>query len=99
MKVLEAGKRGLEWTVQHRCTGWGNGGNGCEALLEVDKADLRYVEPIYAESWGGRDAAVNFKCPVCATVTDLGMNDWPKDYRNLTLWTKAWHDSMPEIAA
>lgn len=99
MKILKAGKRGTEWTIQHTCTGWGNGGNGCEALLEVEKADLKYVAPIYAESWGGREAAVCFKCPICATVTDLGLNDWPKDYHNLAPWSRAWHDSQPEIAA
>ena len=37
MKVLEEGKK---WSIQERCTGIGNGGGGCNALLEIEKEDI-----------------------------------------------------------
>lgn len=89
MKVLEPGKFGENWTIQHRCTGWGNGGGGCEALLEIEKSDLRYFRGVPGDSWGSRDPAVTFKCPCCSTLTDLGLNDWPKDYKNLQVYTSS----------
>lgn len=94
MKVLEPGtKTLLHWTIQHRCTGWGNSGNGCDALLEIEKTDLRYFKGNDSPTWGGRDPAVTFKCPCCSTLTDIGVNDWPKDYRSL----KAYHSSSKWI--
>jgi hypothetical protein len=89
MKVLETGTKGLNWTMKHRCTGWGNSGNGCEALLEIEKSDLRYFRGVDGDSWGSRDPAVTFKCPCCSTLTDLGTNDWPKDYRNLPVYSSS----------
>jgi hypothetical protein len=85
MKIIEPGKFGEEnhWNMQHRCTGWGNGGKGCDALLEVDFEDLRYFAGVPGDTWGSRDPAVTFKCPCCSTLTDLGLNDWPKNYRTL----------------
>lgn len=96
MKVLETGTKGLNWTMKHRCTGWGNGGGGCEALLEVEKSDLRYFKGVPGDSWGSRDPAVTFKCPCCSTLTDLGMNDWPKDYRLLEVYhsSSAWIEEI-----
>lgn len=95
MKVIEAGKIGEYWSIKHRCTGWGNSGKGCEALLEIDFDDLRYCTPIHSDSWGGREAAVSFKCPCCGKVTDLGLNDWPSGHHELKQWTKEWHDAAP----
>jgi hypothetical protein len=100
MKILEPGKNGkTTWSVQHRCTGWGNGGNGCEALLELEYNDLRYFPSTGGEvTWGHREHAVCFKCPCCGRLTDLGLNDWPTGYRQLTRWTKDWQEAKPEAA-
>lgn len=97
MKILEAGKS-TKWSIQHRCTGWGNGGNGCEALLEIEYDDLRYFQGNNSPTWGGRDPAVSFKCPCCGKLTDIGLNDWPVGYHELQSWTKEWQEAKP-IAA
>jgi len=98
MKILEAGKVGENWVIQHRCTGWGNGGDGCDALLEIEFDDLRYFPGTGGEvTWGYRDPAVTFKCPCCSTLTDLGLNDWPKNYRHLTQYhsSREWIEENP----
>jgi hypothetical protein len=100
MKILEAGKNGKNtWSLQHRCTGWGNGENGCEALLELEFDDLRYYQGT-GEGWGifTKEPAVSFKCPCCGKLTDIGLNDWPVGYRELPRWTKEWQESRPTAA-
>jgi hypothetical protein len=97
MKILEPGRVGKKWSIQHRCTAWGNSGNGCEALLEIELKDLRYFPGVPGDSWGSRDHAVSFKCPCCGKLTDLGLNDWPTGYKDLPRWSKEWQDSLPEI--
>lgn len=86
MKIIEQGKFNKEWTIRHRCTGWGHDGHGCDALLEVEKSDLRY-RPSESED---RDSTVSFKCACCGALTAIGMVDWPKDYRKLARYTKDW---------
>ncbi len=95
MKVIEPGRMGEKWSLQHRCTGWGNSGTGCNALLELEYNDLRYFEGNDSPTWGGRDSAVSFKCPCCGRLTDLGLNDWPVGYKKLTRWTKEWQEAVP----
>ena len=51
MKVLKPGKKGTDWTIQHACTGWGNGGKGCDAMLEVEKKDLREAGEIQTRQY------------------------------------------------
>lgn len=88
MKVLRPGK---DYLLEHECTGYGNGGKGCGALLGISREDLRYY------SGGGyfeRDPAVVFKCPCCGQTTDLGLNDWPHGASSLKRWTEAWRDGL-----
>ena len=95
MKVLELGRTNEKWSVQHRCTGWGNAGHGgCNALLEIEFEDLRYFPGNDSPTWGGRDPAVSFKCPCCCNLTDIGVNDWPIGYKKLTRWTSEWQDEQ-----
>ena len=89
MKVLEPGKTSKKWSLQHRCTGWNSGVEGCGALLELETNDLRY-HPGYSDEKSDFSATVSFKCVCCNTVTNLGLNDWPKDYRHLKKWTVDW---------
>lgn len=99
MKILEPGKVGEKWTLQHRCTAWRNPGEGCNALLELEFDDLRYYPGTGGEvTWGYSDPAVSFKCPCCGKLTDLGLNDWPTGYKDLQRWTKEWQDARPEAA-
>ena len=93
MKVLKPGKYGAKWAMESVCTGAGNSGNGCEAHLLVDKNDLRYFEGVPGDSWGSRDPAVCFKCPICSCVTDIPRKSWPFDHDNLIPWTSDWYKS------
>jgi hypothetical protein len=94
MKVLKAGKMGTDgWKIEHLCTGSGNGTTGCEALLEVEYADLRYYKGVPGDSWGSKDSAVCFKCPVCKAVTDIKRDQYPFNMQNLKAWTREWYKS------
>ncbi len=85
VKILEK----AEWLKEERCTGKGNGGNGCNSLLGLEQSDLRYF------TGGGyfeRDPAVLFKCPVCGALTDIDKSKWPQQYIQLKPFTSAWRD-------
>ena len=86
MKVIREGKA---WVLQHECTGFGNEGKGCGALLEMERSDLRYFA---GGGYMDRDPAVVFKCPCCKQTTDLGFDEWPPNPRALTPWTSEWRD-------
>jgi hypothetical protein len=89
MKVLE--RSDTSWHVDRTCTGWGNGENGCKSLLRVSKEDLVYNPGVNSESWGGREAVVSFKCPVCNACTDLGKKHWPQNSSQLRQVGAAWY--------
>ena len=93
MKIIEPGRINKKWSLQHRCTAWGNSGTGCNALLEIEYNDLRYFAGNDSLSWGGRESAVSFKCPCCGQLTDLGLNDWPTGYKNLPRWSIEWQEA------
>lgn len=95
MKVLKAGNFGSEkWSGKYHCKG--DYGGGCQALLQVDKEDLRWYPGVSGDSWGSRDPAVCFKCPICAKVTDIPKKDWPGDAHNLTAWNHSWYKNVVE---
>lgn len=100
MKVLKAGKDKSIWTIKHTCTGWGNGDNGCDALLEIEFADLKYHKG-FLPDWSVpvKDPKVSFQCPCCSTITDLGMNDWPKNYTNIEKYPEDWIKHIQKEAA
>ncbi len=93
MKVLREGK---SWILEHECTGWGNGGHGCGALLGIERSDLRYY---IGGGYMDRDPAVTFRCPCCGETTDLGTNDWPRNASDLKKWTEAWRDGREQAEA
>lgn len=78
MKVIREGK---SWVLQHECTGFSNGGQGCGALLEMGRSDLRYFA---GGGYMGKDPAVAFKCPCCGATTNLGLDNWPRNAKELT---------------
>jgi hypothetical protein len=98
MRILEPGKVNKTWTLQHRCTGWGNDHEGCNALLELEIEDLRYYPGFDTEFNNvlkepeelDETPSVCFLCPCCKKLTDLGLNDWPQNYKNLNLWSFEW---------
>lgn len=71
MQILEIpGELEEPWTIQHRCSGYGNGGGGCNALLLVGELDLRLTTPGHFNG-NGEPLYVTFTCPVCLKETDL----------------------------
>lgn len=77
MKVLKLGRPQNGYAVEVTCTGHGNGGGGCGALLLVDQDDLRLYPGVPGESWGSRDPAVMFRCCECGVLTDLSSKEEP----------------------
>jgi hypothetical protein len=87
MKIIER----HDWVMVYSCTGNGNGGKGCNSLLEVAQDDLRYFEE-QEYPWRTQPEAVCFKCPVCNAVTDIPKKDWPANHTNLEKWSSHWRD-------
>lgn len=67
MKVLKEG-RSPKWSMKAKCTGEGNGGGGCGALLLVEIGDVfitvRYVHV-------DTDYFTTFRCVSCGVSTDF----------------------------
>jgi hypothetical protein len=93
MKIIE-NLQGKE----HRCSGKGNGGNGCNSLLAVVRSDLVYWPGVQSESWGQRDASVSFKCPVCEACTDLDKQHWPQNASSLRNVSVKWFKGQDNFA-
>lgn len=65
MKILKPG------TTEHKrtCTGTGNDGGGCGAVLLVSRGDLfRTSRHCYGDEYP--EYFITFKCPQCAVLTD-----------------------------
>jgi hypothetical protein len=68
MKILKPGRDQKSWATKVRCSGNGNKGGGCGALLLVSYDD------IYKTHSHARDESttyLTFKCPQCKVETDL----------------------------
>jgi hypothetical protein len=68
VRVVEEGTGQKGWASNFRCTGSGNGGGGCRALLLVEEDD------VYQTSSHARDETTNyctFRCSECGVETDL----------------------------
>lgn len=65
MKVIESGN---PWTLEIRCSGAGNGGYGCNALLLVEQADVFITSSSCRDE---TDYFNSFRCPECGRLTDL----------------------------
>jgi hypothetical protein len=94
MKVIEPGNTNPV-IGQFRCSGNGNGGDGCKALLEVEKDDLRCYTG--SSSPYGSPEAVCFRCPTCGEITDLARSYWPsKSDTKLEKFTMKWKNGLEE---
>jgi hypothetical protein len=77
MKVLEKGK---PWSVELKCTGAGNGGAGCGALLEVEAGDLYTTQSHHYD--GSSESYITFTCPECKRLTDVNRQNIPSAVQN-----------------
>jgi hypothetical protein len=91
MKVLKKQKPNNKWKMDLECTGFGNPGKGCGSLLRVKFDDLVKYPGVPGDTWGSRDPAVSFRCPVCEKCTDLGVEHWPVNHKELPEVGAAWY--------
>ena len=70
MKTVKNGRKQAGWAEKFRCTGDGNGGGGCGAVLLVSQADLYKTS---CQSYGDTSPEYfnTFCCPECGVETDV----------------------------
>jgi len=87
MRLLEAGRPQQGWSMQKRCTGRGNGGGGCDALLLVEQGDVFSTES-HARDETTRYAT--FECPGCGVLTDFSNGEVPSHVLGAMKSHKEW---------
>jgi len=98
MKMLQAGsKMSAVWSDKFECTGHGNGGNGCGAVLEVSGDDLYHTYKSFMgryETW-----YATFMCPGCGEQTDIYNTDGYKhpNYRTDLFQVKELPHGRPHL--
>ena len=78
MKVLKPGRPQKGWAKEFECTGRGNSGGGCGAILLIEADDLFYT---YSYGRDEEYCYVTFKCVSCGVKTDLKREDIPNGVR------------------
>jgi hypothetical protein len=73
MKVLRNEEGPYKWKQKVYCTGKGNGGGGCGALLEVSDEDIYHT--FSYDMYGDCDSFYTIVCPLCGTETDLRLEN------------------------
>jgi hypothetical protein len=74
MKVIKKGFSQIGWTKQLTCTGSGNSGGGCGAILEISEDDLIVL---YGHARDETTTYVSFVCCECGVITDVFNNEVP----------------------
>ena len=69
MKQIKKGREQKGWSKEYACTGKGNGGGGCGAVLLVSENDLYMTSR--SDYSGDTEYFVTFKCPCCGVETDI----------------------------
>lgn len=85
MKIIQHPPAEENWSIKVFCTGFGHSNKGCGAKLKVYREDLRYRPQV-----NGTEAAVTFKCICCGKLNDIGIQDYPPEYKNLKPYKKKW---------
>ena len=68
MKVIKKGRPQKGWSKEFECTGAGNRGGGCGAILLVEQAD---IFPTYRSALGETETFNTFECSECGVYTDI----------------------------
>lgn len=80
MKVLKKGSGQKGYAKKCVCTGKGNGGGGCGAVLLVEEGDFYQTSRSYYD--GSTDYFTTFRCPQCGVETDVEGVPWDKVRRS-----------------
>jgi hypothetical protein len=70
MKIIKPGRPQQGWATETSCTGSGNGGGGCNAVLLVDESDL-FTTHRGGYGGDGPETFVTFRCAACGVLTDI----------------------------
>ena len=79
MDVLKKGRPQKSWTSKFTCSGKGNGGGGCGAVLLVSEYDLYYTHSDHYD--GSSETYTTFTCCECEVETDVKVLVIPKGKR------------------
>jgi hypothetical protein len=71
MKVLKPGREQKGWATEATCTGYGNDGGGCGALLLVEESDVFKTQSGGGYGGDSPEEFATFRCPECKVLTDL----------------------------
>jgi len=88
MKIIKEGRKQTGWSKELTCTGKGNGGGGCGAILLVEQTDLYNTFSTVRDE---TDVYVTFTCPSCGIQTDV--EDFPRSIK-----LKSKEDYLKSIA-
>ena len=69
MKIIKKGRPQKGWAQEFECTGKGNGGGGCGAVLLVEEGDLYETSSSHYD--GSTEYYTTFKCAACGVETDV----------------------------
>ena len=73
--LFESLQEGPGLAIKQKCTGFGNGGGGCGALLEVEREDIYLTS--HTDITGETDYFYTFRCPCCSNETDIPEKNIP----------------------
>ena len=68
MEIIKPGNPQKGWTKEFACTGDGNGGGGCGAILRISVGDLFHT---YRHCRDETDIYTTFCCIQCGVETDI----------------------------
>lgn len=89
MRVLKTGRPQSGWAKELECTGKGNGGGGCGALLLVEQDDVFRTHNYCRDD---HDVFNTFKCSQCNVLTDIGVVPFTPQYDSENEWIIAHGD-------
>ena len=69
MEVLKKGRAQRGWSKEFTCTGDGNHGGGCGAVLLVSEFDIYRTESHHYD--GSSESYKTFSCSECGVETDI----------------------------
>lgn len=76
---MEVIRKGVGWSKKVKCTGYGNGGGGCGAVLRIEEGDI--YETTNYERDGGREFCRTIECPQCGKETDIDFYSVPSQVK------------------